>query len=421
MQQIYFDPGDLFSRYTLAQLSDPAFNPSQHPELVNWAATFNDPKYGHDPEFMTGLGMYKITTWQPGQHITLEKKTDHWTQNSTYYGEKSLPEKIIFKVNRDPNSQDLEFKSQAMDATGSISTKVLINLQADPGFNRNYHSGFIDTYNYSYAAFNTRPDGIKHKKLFTDAAVRKAIAMLIPVDQIIKVVHKGKNKRMVGPVSFLKPEFNAELKEVPFNIEEGKKMLDKAGWKDTDGDNIRDKVIDGSKVQMNFKLNYYTTQIEWKDIATMMAESMYKGGIKAELNPMDVGNLVLAARQHDFDMMLGSWASSMLPDDFTQLWHTSSWTSEGSNYSGFGNAETDALIDSIKYTLDDNIRIPLVKKFQEMVYNDQPYIFLFASLRRVVIHRRFANAEMYFERPGFTVNNLKLLNPGSMQVNNATP
>jgi peptide/nickel transport system substrate-binding protein len=420
LQQKYFDPEDIFSKYTMLQMNDPAFKAENHAELVKWASNFNDSKYGHDPAFMTGLGMYRISEWVPGQYITLVKKKNHWTESSSYYGEKSLPEAIIFKVVKDANAQELEFKSQSLDATGSISTKVLVSLQSDKTFNANYNSGFIDTYNYSYVALNERPDGIRHKKLFTDVKVRKALAMLTPVDQLIKMVHKGKNKRMLGPVSFLKTEFNENLKPVPLDIEAAKSLLDEAGWKDSDGDNIRDKVVDGIKIPLEFKLNYYTTQVEWKDIASIMAESMYKAGVKADLNPLDVGNLVLAARQHDFDMMLGSWASSMLPEDFTQLWHTSSWSSEGSNYTGFGNAASDALIDSIKFTLDDNARMDMVKRFQEMVYNDQPYIFLFASLRRVVVHKRFAGGEMYFEKPGLLLNNLRLLGPGAMHANSAT-
>lgn len=421
LQQKYFDKDDVFSRYTWAQLGDSAFVPEQHPDLIKWASEFNDPKYGHDLKYLTGIGMYGITGWSPGQSIILTKKKNHWTNTSTHYCETSFPETIIFKVISDANAQELEFKSQALDATGSISTKVLLKLRENADFNKNYNSGFIDTYNYSYAAFNTKPDGIQHKKLFTDPKTRRALALLTPVDQMIQIVHKGKNKRMTGPVSFLKKEFNKDLNPIPFDIEMAKTLLDEAGWNDTDGDNIRDKIIDGSKVQMDFKLNFYTTSVEWRDMAGMIAESMYKAGVKVNLNPLDVATMVQKARQHDFDMMLGSWASSMLPEDFTQLWHTSSWSSEGSNYPGFGNASSDALIDSIKFTLADSLRIPMVKKFQTMVYNEQPYIFLFSSIRRVVVHKRFANGEMYFERPGLILNNLRLLSPGLLHTNSTAP
>ena len=98
--------------------------------------------------------------------------------------------------------------------------------------------------------------------------------------------------------------------------------------------------------------------------------------------------------------------------------HSSSWASKGSNYPGFGNAETDALIDSIKYAIDDNVRIPMVKKLQEKVYDEQPYVFMFAALRRIAVHKRWANQEMYVERPGLLPNNFKLISGSSKNAAN---
>jgi peptide/nickel transport system substrate-binding protein len=233
--------------------------------------------------------------------------------------------------------------------------------------------------------------------------------MLVPLDDINKVVNKGKNKRIVGPVSPLKPEYNSDLKLIPFDIEGAKKLLDEAGWKDTDGDNIRDKMVDGKKIKFEFDLNYSNSDVAWKDISQMTSEAMYKAGVKANMNPLDFSVIIGNANNHDFDMMIGGWGGSFAPEDYTQIWHTSAWVTKGSNFGGFGNAESDAIIDSIKYEMDDNKRAALVKKFQQIVYDEQPYVFMFSSLRRNVIHKRFGNQEMYFERPGNWLTNLKLL------------
>jgi peptide/nickel transport system substrate-binding protein len=324
-------------------------------------------------------------------------------------------------MNTDPNSQKLEFKSQVLDASTSMSTKTLLELQDDPNFNANYNSRFTDTYNYAYIGMNMKPDGIKHKKIFVDKTVRRAMALLIPIDEVIKIIQKGKNRRIVGPVSPLKPEYNADLKLLPFDIEGAKKILDAAGWKDTDGDNIRDKLIDGEKVKMEFNLSYFATGVEWKDLAQMVSEQMYKAGVKANPAPLDPSVLAQNASNHDFDMMIASWAGNAFPEDYTQLWHTSAWASKGSNFTGFGTAQTDALVDSIKYTLDTALSIPMLKRFQAIVYDEQPYIFLFAGVRRNVIHKRFGNQEMYYERPGVWLGNLRLINGGSsMKLSTST-
>lgn len=415
MQRSFFDKNDVLSKYTFAQFDDHAFKADQQKDLNDWATEFNSAKYSRDPKFLVGAGAYFIEKWDVGQSLTLARKKNHWTAGSANMYETSYPDKIIFKINKDPNSQMLEFKSQAMDASTYLPTRILLDLQQDPNFNANYNSRFTDTYNYGYIAMNEKPDGVKHKKIFTDKKTRRAMAMLAPLDDINKVVNKGKNKRMVGPVSPLKPEYNSNLKLIPFDVEGAKKMLDEAGWKDSDGDNIRDRMVDGEKVKLEFTLNYLTSDVSWKDIAQMLSEAMYKAGVKANMNPLDFSVFYDNAKAHDFDMMIGAWAGSYAAEDFTQIWHSSSWASKGSNYGGFGNAGSDALIDSIKYEMNDEKRIGMVKKLQEIIYDDQPYIFMFASLRRNVIHKRFGNQEMYFERPGNWLTNLRLLsNSGTM-------
>lgn len=413
LQRTFFDKKNVLSKYTFAQFDDPNFKADQQKDLNEWGTEFNNNKYSRDPAFLVGAGQYRIEKWDAGQTLTLTRKENHWTKGSENVYETSFPEKIIFKVNKDANSQMLEFKSQAMDASTYLSTKTLMELQKDKAFNDNYNSRFTNTYNYSYIAMNMKPDGVKHKKLFTDKKVRRAMAMLAPMDDINKVVNKGLNKRIVGPVSILKPEHNKDLAIIPFDIEGAKKLLDEAGWKDTDGDNIRDKMIDGEKVKFEFNMNYMTTQVDWKDMAAMISEQMYKAGVKANINPLDFAVLYDAAKKHDFDMMIAAWAGNFAPEDFTQIWHTSSWVSQGSNYGGFGNAESDALIDSIKYTLEEAPRHEMIKKLQTIIYDEQPYIFMFAALRRNVIHKRFGNQEMYFERPGVWLSNLRLINAGA--------
>ena len=413
MQRSFFDKANILSKYTLTQFCDKNFKADKQKDLNDWASEFNSAKYSRDPKYIVGAGPYRFEKWDAGQSITLVKKKNHWSDGSDKIFEKAYPDKIIFKLNTDANSQMLEFKTQTLDASTSISTKTLLELQADSNFNANYNSRFTDTYNYAYIAMNMKPDGIKHKKIFVDKSVRRAMALLVPIDEAIKIIQKGQNRRIVGPVSPLKSEYNTALKLLPFDIEGAKKLLDEAGWKDTDGDNIRDKMIDGEKVKMEFSLGFFSTSVEWKDMAQMVSEQMYKAGVKADINPQDPSVLAENASNHDFDMFIASWAGNSFPEDYTQLWHTSAWVSKGSNFTGFGTAQTDALIDSIKYTLDTAKSIPMLKRFQAIVYDEQPYIFLFAGVRRNVIHKRFGNQEMYFEKPGVWLGNLRLLNGGT--------
>jgi len=421
LQESYWDKGKVLRNYTFEQQDAEGFDAASKKDLNAWATEFNSPKYSRNPEFLVGLGAYRFSEWKPDQSYTLVRKENHWTSkvtDPTAY-QTAYPDKIIFKNNKDANSQTLEFKSQAMDASTWLDVKMFMDLQADPNFTQNYHAKNTNTYNYSYMAFNCRPDGVEHKKLFDDKRVRRAVAMMVPVDEINVVLNSGQNTRMVGPVSPLKSEYNSDLKLIDFDLEGAKALLEEAGWKDTDGDNIRDKVIDGKKTQFEFDLHYMTSTVSWKDMAQMISEALYEAGIKCNITPLDFAIHYDRGRNHKFDAMLASWAGSSVPEDFTQIWHSSSWASKGSNFGGFGNAKSDALIDSIKYTLNEEARHAMVRELQEIIYDDQPYVFLYAANRRNVIHKRFGNAHMYFERPGVLINNWKLLSGGAASTTSA--
>jgi len=410
IQRTVFDPENALSKYSFSQLRN-ADEAGKIGEVVMWAEVMNGPKYGVEVPSFTGSGPYKVESWERGQTLVLTKKPNHWTakQNLTLQQYAALPEKIIFKMITDENALKIEANNQSVDVTTFISTKALLDLEKNPDFKRNYHFGYLPAYNSTYLMMNNKPDGVNHSKLFDDKKVRRAIAHATPVDDVIRIVYFGKGTRLAGPMHPDKKGFNKDLTPIPYDISKSTALLEEAGWKDTDGDGIRDKMIDGKKTQFTFKLMYPSDSPVAKDIADLVIESMKKAGINPVADGLPMGELVPKATTHDFDMTFFAFGQSALPDDFEQLWGTESWTSNSSNISGYGNAASDALIDSIKVELDWKTRIPMLQRFQKMMYDEQPVVFFMASNRKIIIHKRFGNATMYYERPGVLLNNLKLL------------
>lgn len=426
LEEIFFDNKHVLSKYSFQQFEDSLFQAASFADLKSWTSEYNNDRYGRIPELINGLGMYKVEKWENGQYIVLKKKSSHWSRHSKDYHEASFPEKIIFKLNKDETSQSLQFLTQAVDASTNVSVNNFIDLNANQVFKENYNSAMIATYNYTYLCFNEKPDEKKRTGFFDDIRVRKALACLTPVEEIIKLQYKqygSQSKRMVSQVSPLKKEFNKSLKPVPFDIQKAVDFLNRAGWTDSDDDGILDKKINEKIIPLSIELNYIASSAEWKDIALFIKETMAKAGVQINPVGLDFKLFLEKAKSHDFDMMLGSWGISGFDEDFTQLWHTSSWKNHGSNYSGFGNAFTDALIDSLTLVTDDSVRNRLSHLLQKNIYDDQPYVFLYSSLRRNVIHKRFGNQMIFSEKPGVLYNMLKLLSitKGITMVDEATP
>jgi len=405
MQKSYWDPNKVLDKISFDQIISRSFKESE--EISDWFNAFNHADNGYQPEKLVGLGPYQVDEWVPSQYITIVKKDNWWGKNSESIYDKALPEKIIFKVIREDASAYLALKNQELDATTSVGTVKLMKLQEREYFNKNYHSEFKDRYAYNYIGLNMKPDGIKNKPFFVDQKVRRAIAYLTPVDEIIEVMVHGKASRQAAQISHLKSTYNDTLKLIPLDIEKAKELLTEAGWVDSDGDNIRDKVINGEKIKFKFKLSYMTSPLT-KEIVLMIKESMYKAGIVADPNGMDFSLFYKNAQDHNFEAMLGGWGGSASYSNPMQLWHTSSWATKGSNFCGFGDAASDALINLANSSLDSAAHTEALWKLQARIYNDQPYVFLYSTKNKIAIHKRFDNRNTYFERPGLMLNNLKL-------------
>lgn len=408
IQSAFYDKQNVLTKYSNTQLTDSTFLKSQT-DIKQWADEFNSSKYASNPEFMSGAGPYKISKWDKGVSITLEKKKNHWTENcqENWYCQ-AYPDKIILKLNSNNASALLELKNGLIDVSTMIDYASFTELSKDEEFKKKYELKLADTYNYTYVAMNMKPDGKKHKKLFTDVTVRKAMALLTPYNQINKTLYENNNKQMVGPISPNKIDFNANLKPIEYNVEKAKELLQQAGWADTDNDQVLDKLIDGEKVKFEFNINFMSGSKVWEDLAKQIAESMGKANIYVMLNPLDYNGFFGAVTGHNFDMSISAWQSSAPPEDFSQLWHSNSWKNNGLNFTGFGTPQSDSLIDSINSCMDEPKRIQLSKRFQEMVYNEQPYIFMFTQTRRVIVSKKWDNLEVYSEYPGVLLNTLKL-------------
>jgi peptide/nickel transport system substrate-binding protein len=422
-QKKFFDPDGVLDDFTFEQFGDTTFKAEQADhgnELIKWSADFNSEKNGFQVDRISGLGPYKIVSWQEGQMIVLEKKKNHWSATSNEYTEKAGPDRIIFKVDKDPVTQELAFMKQEMDATTSISTRVLLKLKADSMFNRNFHGNFVDIYGYTFVGMNMKPDESGRALALKEKDVRRALALLTPVDDIIRVVNKGVNKRVTGAVSKFKASCNTQLPLIPLDLNQANQLLDKSGWTARDQDGVRMKQINGQKQRLEFEIIYNSSIVEWQDMAMMIGESFKKAGIKLNLSAVDLNAWLEKGTSHDFDLIMGTWNSTALPEEYTQLWSSKSWKENGLNFTGFGDAASDALGDSISITMDENRRKEMEWRMQKKIYDEYAYVFLYGLVRRTIIHKRFNHVELYAERPG-VLYNIMSVSPGVGNVPGVAP
>ena len=90
--------------------------------------------------------------------------------------------------------------------------------------------------------------------------------------------------------------------------------------------------------------------------------------------------------------MLG-WSTPIESDPF-QLWHSSQLKS-GHNFTGFSTARMDQIIEQTRQISDSKKRNKLYQEFHQILYDNQPYTFLYTRYNLAAVSKKFQNVEVY--------------------------
>src|SRR5665648_238067 len=163
-----------------------------------------------------GNGEYYIESWEPGVEIVLRAHTEGYWREKPYF------EKVILKVVTSSATRALLLQSGAVDIAMALGREEYDNLRNAPGIkvltvpSRTKNTLIL---NHSMFPFNI-------KKL------RQAVSYLVPYDEIVEGVFKGRAQRMYSLCPQLSPWENGEYWDYEFNVEKAKKLMAEAGYPD---------------------------------------------------------------------------------------------------------------------------------------------------------------------------------------------
>ncbi len=347
---------------------------------------FNTNPAGRHP---IGTGPYKFIKWDTGKKIVLERNESYWDKNR-------IPEikGIQFKIISDDAVALQELKKGEIDLA-SLRPIQWMKQSNTKSFQENFIRHEYYTPGYRFIGWNLR------RPYFQDKKVRQALTMLVNRQAIVKKLEFGLGKVISGPFFFQAYEYNQKIVPLPFDPEAAKKMLDEAGWVDSDGDGLRDKEIEEKegekvvKVRVPFKFNFLIPSGArfYERLSSIMKEDFAKAGIEINIQTMEWAAFIGRVNKRDFDATSLGWAFGFDEDPY-QVWH-SSQIKEGSNFVGFDNPEADKIMEEARVTFDKEKRTELYHHFHEIVADEQPYTFLYTGEALVARNKRFKNVVVY--------------------------
>ena len=315
-----------------------------------------------------GLGAYKIESMVPGESVT-------FVPNDNYYKGRSNVDKVVMEV-VSPDSIVSEMKAGKYDIASMPSAQY-------DSFKDLTNVTFVSSLQsqYEYIGFKLgKWDKEQGKNIvdpnakMSDVALRQAIAYAIDPDTAGKNLYNGLQHGTNSIIiPFFQDIYNKDQEGFDYNPEKAKKLLDDAGYKDVDGDGLRENK-DGSKLKINFAARTRDDANEsliqqyllwWKEVG--LDVQLYTG------RTLEVNNFYdkVEADDPEIDMFAAGWATGYDPNPSGLFGEDAKF-----NMQRYTSAEGNALIEKISSNeaFDDAKNIQFYKEWQKYVH-DQAFIF----------------------------------------------
>ena len=315
-----------------------------------------------------GTGPFKFVEWRNGERIVVDR-------NDAYWDRPPYLDRVTFRiVLEDPVALRLAERGD-IHVLNDIRSEAWRNMD-NPFLRENYsRSRFFDA-NYAWIGWN------QTKPFFQDARVRRAMTLLTDRPGFIEQMQYGLPMPTTCHFYFASPACDPDLEPLPFDPEAAIALLEEAGWVDSDGDGVREK--DGVRFEFQFMIPASSEGAA--RMGTKMKEDFARAGVVLNLQRVEWTAFVGRLREHNFDACTLVWGGGARGDP-SQIWHSNS-IDGGSNYISFRNERADEIIEQARVTLDDEARQELYREFGRILYEEQPYTWLYVRPRLALIHKQ---------------------------------
>jgi peptide/nickel transport system substrate-binding protein len=377
----YYDPENLLRTVSVRDLGK---DPSQFPESVRRFADNFNKNYSRNP---MGSGPYKFSSWKTGQEVELARDPNYWGNGKVGIDQVFL-DRIRYRIINSPDAALVTLKSGGLD-TMDLTPVQAIRGTSSERFKREFQKFEYFAPSYSYIGWNN------DHSIFKDKRVRQAMTYLTNRKQMVKTLLFGLGEVVDGPIFFFRPEYDKTLFNYPYDPQKAVDLLKEAGWKDTDGDGVLDKVIDGKKTPFRFEFKVPSASTTGKSVILVLQDELRKYGIMATVRELDWTIFLDDVKNHKFDAVIMAWGMPASEPDEYQVWHSSQAANKGSNHISYRNARVDRILEDYRREFDPKKRVELYKEFQRILNDEQPYTFLFARKSVTAVQRRFHGVTVY--------------------------
>jgi peptide/nickel transport system substrate-binding protein len=318
-----------------------------------------------------GNGFYRFGRWDAGQQVILEV-------NPEMPEGRAALDRIVMRVVPDINVALTELLAGQGDLI-KIPPEHKDRLEAS----RATAVHGAPRVRPAWIAWNTaRPP-------LNDRRVRQALLMGVDRERIAQGLFGELGEPAYSPIPPALWEHTPTVRPLPHDPDGARRLLEEAGWRDSDGDGIRDR--DGARLRI--EVDYVSADQSRQDVLIAMQSMLRQIGV--DLVPRAYERTAWVERLRGREFQGSSWGWGWGPGvagpNAEMVFHSRSIPPAGPNFAGYSNPRVDELIDAALVTRDTTQLRLIWSEFEQIVIDDAVYAPIYLDPELFGVHARFEN------------------------------
>ena len=319
-----------------------------------------------------GNGLYRFGSWEQNRQVTVNANTDA--------PERPSLDRIIVRNVPEPSARltsllngEGDLAKVSADQKGRVESTQSVKLHHTP----RVRPGWI--------AWNVS------KPPVDDIRVRQAFLMAINRPALVQGLLGKDGEPALSPIPPALREHSRDVRPIPHDIAGAGRLLDAAGWRDTNRDGVRDK---GGR-PLNLEVEFSSSDPIRPDMLVGMQSQAKQAGINLVLKPMESTTWVsrLRARQFQGSFWGWGWGPGVMAPNAEAIWHQRSIPPGGANFAGYNNPRVNSLIDSLLVEADTARARGMWRTLEQTAIDDAVYAPIFLDPEFYGVSARFSNVK----------------------------
>ncbi|HEX2203325.1 MAG TPA: ABC transporter substrate-binding protein [Longimicrobium sp.] len=325
-------------------------------------------------EAPVGSGLFRFVRWDKNQQVIVEA-------NREAAGGRPALDRIVVRNVPDANARLTEL----LAGQGDLA-KVTAEQRPRIETAQNVRLDHAARVRPAWIAFNVE------KPPVDQADVRRAIAMGIDRKALAAALFDDSTAAALSPIPPTLREHSPNVQPLPYNPAMAQQTLERAGWRDTNGDGIREK--DGKPLIV--EVEYSSSDPVRADMLVAMQAELRKIGVNLVPKAYESATWVSRLRAQEFTASFWGWGwgPGVMAPNANMLWHSRSIPPGGPNFAGYDNPRVDGLIDSLLVSRDTTRTRNFWRGLEQQVINDAVYVPIFYDPEFYGVNARFRGVKL---------------------------